>query len=269
MFTASRLGAIILGLAAILVSFPVAAADEPASLDCQALIEQLDSPDFASRQEASRQLAEAGTDAIPVLETTAASGSREASVRALELLQRQFQRGSEESKTIVREALARLADSKDARTAQRARDVLTPPVERTAMTPWGGVPNFPNNNGLRGNNFQLQIGGNAAGIARGVRRVSYSEINGRRGVEITEEDRTVTIETSPAGSIQIDITERLNGREVTRTITARSRDELVRRDAETAKLYDLFHRPGGPVPGLPPGFGFENPGRFGNRALLR
>jgi hypothetical protein len=236
-----------------------------AAADVDELIEQLDSPEFSERQEASRRLSELGPEAFPTLERTVASGSREASLRALDLLKQQFQHGDLPAKDSAREALSRLADSSNVTTAQRARDVLNPPVERTAVTPWGGIPT--------GQPPRMNFGGNPPANFGGVRRVSYSEINGRRGVEISERDRVVKMETSPGGNIEITITEKQNGRDVTRTITARDRDDLARKDAETAKLYDEYHRRGGaPFGGPPPGFpalGFPPPGFGPNMPVQR
>jgi len=263
MSASSRLGSIVGCLVAASVSLAAAA-------DFGALIEQLDSSDFGSRQEASRQLGECGPEAIPILERTVAAGSREASARALDLLKQRFQRGDIESKDSAREALARLAESNHARTAQRARDVLNPPPERTGALPWGDFPIAQRRfNNVQFNNLQLQLGANPGGIAAGVRRVSYSEINGRRGVEIADADRVVKMDTWPGGNIEIAITEKRNGRDATRTISAKDRDELVRKDAETAKLYDQFHRPGGNLPGLPPGLAPAIPAGFNRRPMLR
>ena len=245
-----------------------------AAVEFPALIEQLDSPDFSSRQEASRRLAEAGLEAMPALEQAIARGSREASSRALDLLKRQLHEGSEDTKASAREVLSRLAISGNASTAQRARDVLNPPAERTAAAPFGQIP-MPN--GRRGfNNVQFQAANNPfpppvnnpAGFFAGLRRVSYSEINGRRGVEIAEQDRVIKMDTWPNGAVEVAITDKLNGREVTRRVQAKDRDELVRKDPETARLYDQFHRGG--APGLLPGFGIEQgPARFNNRPMLR
>jgi hypothetical protein len=262
----------------VLVGLLVALASvSAAGVEFPALIEQLDSPDFASRQEASRQLAEAGADAMPALEQAIARGSREASSRALDLLKRQLHEGSEDAKASAREALTRLAASTNASTAQRARDVLNPPAERTAAAPFGQIP-VPN--GRRGfnNNVQFQAvnnpfqpgnnPANPAGFFAGVRRVSYSEINGRRGVEIAEQHRVINMDTWPNGAIEIAITDKLNGREVTRRIQAKDREDLARKDPETGKMYDQFYRRG--APGLLPGFGLEQgPVRFNTRPLLR
>ena len=236
-----------------------------AAADVGDLIELLDSPEFSERQEASRLLAETGPEAFPILERTVASGSREASLRSLDLLKQHFQYGDLPAKDAAREALSRLAANTNVTTAQRARDVLNPPVERTAVTPWGGIPT--------GQPPRMNFGGNPAANFGGVRRVSYSEINGRRGVEISERDRVVKMETLPGGGIEITITERQNGRDVERKITARDRDDLLRKDAESAKLYDEYHRRGGgPFGGPPPGFpalGFPPPGFGSNMPVHR
>jgi hypothetical protein len=238
--------------------------------DFPALVEQLDSPNFSTRQAASRQLAEAGAEAMPALEQAIAHGSREASSRALDLFKRQLHDGSDELKAAARESLQRLAESNHASTAQRARDVLHPPAARTGAAPFGQVP-MPGRG--RFNNVQFQGPNpfppavNPAGMFAGVRRVSYSEINGRRGVEIAEQHRVIKMDTWPSGAIEIALTDKLNGRDVTRRIQAKDRDELVRKDPETAKIYDQFQRGG--VPGLMPGFGVkQEPARF-NSPLMR
>jgi hypothetical protein len=247
-----------------------------AATDFFALIEQFDSPDFSARQEASSQLAEAGPEAMPALEQTIARGSREASSRALTLLKRQLQEGSEDARASAREALSRLAASSNASIAQRARDVLNPPAERTAAAPFGQIPLPNGRRGFNNNPFQAvnnpfpagNIPANPAGLFAGVRRVSYSEINGRRGVEIAEQHRVINMDTWPNGAIEIAITDKLNGREATRRIQAKDRDDLVRKDPETGKMYDQFHRGG--APGLLPGFKVEQgPIRFNTRPLLR
>jgi hypothetical protein len=255
------------------VGFFVALASVSAeATDFPELVEQLDNPNFSTRQAASQQLAEAGAEAMPALEQAIAHGSREASSRALDLFKRQLHDGSDESKAAARESLQRLADSNHASTAQRARDILTPPAARTGAAPFGQIP-MPNGRG-RFNNVQFQGANvpfppvnNPAGMFAGVRRVTFSEINGRRGVEIAEQHRVIKMDTWPTGAVEIASTDKLNGRDVTRRIQAKDRDELVRKDPETAKMYDQFHRGG--APGLMPGFGVKPvPARF-NSPLMR
>jgi len=258
---------VVAGFLAVLTALSATAADFPA------LLEQLDSPVYVERQAASQQLAEAGAEAVPALEQAIARGSREASSRALDLVKRQLYEGSDDSKAAARQSLQRLSESHHPSTAQRARDVLNPPPERTAAAPFGQIP-MPNGRG-RFNNVQFQgpnipfpPANNPAGMFAGVRRVSYSEINGRRGVEIAEQSRVIKMDTWPSGAVEIAITDKLNGRDVTRRIQAKDRDELIRKDPETGKMYDQFHHGG--APGLMPGFGLkQGPARFNSPPMLR
>jgi hypothetical protein len=181
------------------------------------LVEQLDEADFVSRQAASRDLEEAGASALPQLEATAAAGSREASARALDILKRHLQSGGDEVRPAAREALERLSASHSASTAQKARDVLNPP-KPSSIVPVGFQPPPP----PRVNGFGGNFGG-AAPNAGAFRRISVSNINGRKSV---------------------------------RRIDAKDENELRQKDAELARLYDQY-RPlmqQQQLGGMPPGF---------------
>jgi hypothetical protein len=207
----------------------------PVALDpIAAIIQQLEHDTFAERQVASRILAEAGAAALPHLENTAVSGSREAAGRALEIVKQHFQNGDPELKSDAREVLTRLAKNDNVGTAQRARNVLDPP--RTSMLPVGAIPN------VRGLPFipPQQV----------TRTQMTTEINGRREVEVRENGRKTKIQTLPNGQIQIEFTEPLNGRDVTRKIEAKDLSELKRKDAEAGQIYDLYDA--APRPSRPP-----------------
>jgi hypothetical protein len=188
------------------------------------LIEQLDEPAFTDRQEASRKLSELGEVALPQLEKAAAKGSREATGRAMDLLKRQFHEGSDTGRQAAREALDRLSQSKFASTSQRARNVLRPPRDPATLPLFGGM--MPNGLIPRGNIV--------------TRTVVTHESNGRRLVEVKENDASVKIQTLPSGRIEVEINERQNGRDVKRSITARDLDELKQKDAEAAKIYEQY-----------------------------
>ena len=190
------------------------------------LVDQLTHPEFADRQAASQHLTDAGILALPQLEATAAAGSREAAARAFDILKRHFQSGGDELKAPAGEALQRLADSKTATTAQRARDVLNPPPPLTlaALQPQPQPPRF-NFGGFGANGF-------------GFRRVSVSDINGRKIVEIDERERNVRIESSAQDGIRVSVTDKQNPRNGVRTIVARDLDDLKRKDAELGRLYE-------------------------------
>jgi hypothetical protein len=217
---------------------------ERADIDREAierLIDQLDELGFAQRQEASQKLSELGEAAIPHLEKVAAKGSRESSGRALDLLKRQLQEGSTTGKQSARESLERLSQSKYAATAQRARNVLSPP-QPIGLQVFGGMPAFgpfPRGNG---NNVVT-------------RTVVAHEFNGRRQIEVKEQDTTIKMQTLPGGRIEVEIIERQNGRDMTRSITARDAEDLKQKDAEAGKLYEQYQpaKLQG-IAGLPPPF---------------
>jgi hypothetical protein len=200
------------------------------------IVQQLEHDTFAERQAASRTLAEAGAAALPYLESIAASGSREAAGRALEIVKKHFESGDFELKNDARQILTRLAKNDNAATAQRARNVLDPP--RTSMLPMGAIPN------VRGLPFipPQQI----------TRTQMTTEINGRREIEVRENGRKTKIQTFPDGRIQIEFTEPKNGRDETRRIDAKDLSELKRKDPDASQAYELYDAaPRRPAPSAP------------------
>lgn len=179
------------------------------------LIEQLEHSAFSERQAASQGLAEAGSQALPQLETAAASGSREAAARALEIVKQHFQNGDGSLKDEARGVLTRLAKNDNAITAQRAENVLNPP--RSSMLPAGGVA-----------------------MQQVTRTMMTHEANGIREVVVQENGRRTKIQTFPNGKIQIEFTEPRNGRAETRRIDAKDLSELRRIDADAGRAYDLY-----------------------------
>jgi len=188
------------------------------------IVQQLDHDTFTERQTASRILTEAGSAALPHLESIAANGSREASGRALDIVKQHFQNGDAELKNNARAVLTRLAKNENVGTAQRAQNVLNPP--RSSMLPVGAIPN------VRGLPFVPP--------QQNTRTQMTTEINGRREVEVRENGKKTKIQTLPNGQIQIEFTEPMNGRDVTRRIEAKDLSELKRKDAEAGQVYELY-----------------------------
>ena len=255
------------------------ATSEPAAPTIEqiaALIEQFDQPGFTERQAASQRLEEIGVAALPQLESTAASGKREAAGRSLDILKRHFQQGSEDTKAAAREALVRLAQSENSSTAQRARNVLNPPKETNVAANVGLPPGMPppvnfggfggrGGGGFGGGGFGGGFGGNFGGgfnINRaGDREISRSDINGHKSLTIDDRERKVKIASPPGGGIHVEVTDKLNGRD--RRIDAKDVDDLKHKDAELGRLYEQFMSPaqgqiGGFGPAAPP-FGFGGP----------
>jgi hypothetical protein len=247
---------LVLSLAAVLVctlalagNKDLAEASLPMSPDrIAALIDELDDAEFATRQGASEQLEAAGSGAITELEATAAAGSRESMTRALAILKKHFQTGEADVKDAARGALARLAEHRDPSAAQRARDILNPPRPVVATSRFGAPmfapPVFVPPVGININNF---------------RRVTVSDINGRKSVEIEERERRIRIEAPPAGNIEVEVTDKQNPAAAVRRFVAKDAAEMAKIDPEMGRLYDQHLGPreqiGGGVPPIRAGNG--------------
>jgi hypothetical protein len=246
-------------------SAPTPAGDVAAEIS--RLIPQLDDAEFSQRQAASQELMEAGKAVFPELEKAALEGSREASGRAIDILRTQFARGDDATKQAAQAALERLAKSNNAGAAQKANDVLNPPkaVEDPFNGRFGVAPV------IRGAGLQIQVAGNIGGA----RRVSTRrDANGKVEIEAEENGKKIKITKQPDGSIEMEITETVNGKETTKKHSAKNYDELKMKDAEAAKIYDRYNAGGigniqiqGFAPGLPPGF--PAPGVPGQPAAAR
>ena len=245
-------------------------ADAAAGEQIAALIEQFQRPGFAERQAASQQLEEVGLAAFSHLKSAAASAARETSARALDILRRHFQTGADEIKVAAMEVLLRLAQSDNASTAQKARNILDPPKEPTVITQVGVQPGMmppPINNfggfgggrgaggfgggGFGGGGFGGAFGGNLRAIVPGpggIRRVSISDINGRKVLDIDERERRIRMETGLGGRIDVEVTDKQNARNPVRKLDAVNVADLKRKDAELGRLYEQFF---GPARGSP------------------
>ena len=208
---------------------PDAAAGEIAEL-----IDQLEGAEFAERQEATRKLSEVGRAVIPQLEKVAAGSSREASVRAFDVIGGHFQRGDNETKASAKAVLDRLAASTNPAIAQRAQNILNPPPVPTAaeVAALAGVPRLAN--------LQVQM----AAIPGAARSVTVSrDANGGIRIQLRENAKTTKIESLPGGKITAEITEKQNGQEVTKKIEAADVGELKKKDAEIARIFEQYNQP--------------------------
>jgi hypothetical protein len=207
------------------------------------LVEQLDAPEFSERQEASRKLTEAGRAAFEEIEKSAQSGSREAAVRAVEILRNHFRGGDDQTREAAKAALERLAKSDNPAAAQRANLALNPPAEpqgipinafQPAMLPM-----------IAPARLQIQMGnvGN-----RVVRRTSIRNINGQREIEQQDGDKITKVKDVPGGGIEAEITEKVNGKDTTRKVEAKDLDDLKKKDADVARLYEQYANRPAPRP---------------------
>lgn len=93
-------------------------------------VEQLGSDQYVRRERATRQLFEAGPEAVPLLETAIRGGDLETSERALQVLQVIAMRQDPGQPPIAWDALSRLSDTGSGSAATRARDLLTLVAQR-------------------------------------------------------------------------------------------------------------------------------------------
>ena len=239
-----------------------ASADDPTPADegqIANLIEQLDAPRFADRQDAQQKLAEAGKAALLAVEKASQSENREVSGRALEVLERHFKGNDEQLQAAAKESLERLAKHQSESVARRAKDIVSPP--QPPMPP--AVPNVPNLR-IGGARIQIQVGGNAGG---NFRKVTVKNVNGVKETEVEENGRKLKIVDDPANGIKVDVTETKDGKETTKKYEAKNAEELKTKHPEAYQLYEEFGKgpaglqiqgirigPGGavPIPGAVP-----------------
>ena len=227
------------------------------------LIEQLDAPEFAERQEASRKLSEAGKAVFPQVEKAAEAGSREVATRAVEILRQHFKGGDLETKESAKASLERLAKSGNPAAAQRAEGVLNPPAAVTLpQQAFGGInPAILQMQLQQLQQRQIQLGGVVPG-QNVVLRTSVRTVNGIREIEVRNGDKITKVKDIAGGGLEASITEiHPNGKETTRKIEAKDLDDLKKKDADAAQIYETYSRRGGGIqigalpPGvLPPGF---------------
>ena len=68
--------------------------------------------------------------------------------------------------------------------------------------------------------------------------------NGAIKIQIRENGKTTKIESTPGGKIDVEITETQNG-PANKKIEAKDLDELKKKDAEVARLYEQYSQPPG------------------------
>jgi hypothetical protein len=222
-----------------------------AAADIDKLMEQLDANRFSERQAAQQKLQEAGKAAVPALEKGTQHVSREVAVRSWEVLKNHFQGSDDANKAAAKEALERLANNNDSALAKRAGEVLAPPKPQ---------PQFPQGVPGRIGNAQIQI--QVVGGA-GNKRVSVKDVNGVKEIEAEENGKKIKINDDPANGIQMEVTEKKDGKETTQKYEAKDAAELKTKHPEAHKLYEEYSKqPGGirlqvgGFPGgvVPPGF---------------
>ena len=209
------------------------------------LIRQLDAENFLEREKAAGRLESLGKKAVPGLEKSATEGALETAVRSIEILKKLMESEDNETAREAKSTLERLAESEHAATARRAKNALDPPKPE---------PMLP----ARANPIRIPFGRPLpAPVARAnnVRKVQTRFNNGVKTVEVEDGDRKVKIEDDPNKGIRVEITEKKNGREVTKGFEAKTEDDLKKNHPEAHAEYEKYGngfglevRAGGAVP---------------------
>ncbi len=216
------------------------AAPAAASESVEQLIGQLDAADYDTREAACGKLAAKGKAAIAALEKAAANGNLEVSSRAATILGKLLKSSDEATEKAATDALQRLAEGDSPAAARKAKSILDKKNMKN-NAPGIVVPG----NGFGGqiiiNGGQLNIGGGAA-----MRTMSVKNVNGVKEITATEDGKTVKIQDDPAKGIKVELTEKQNGKEVTKKYDAKNVDDLKKNQPAG---YELYKKYGGEQPG--------------------
>ena len=187
------------------------------------LIKQLDDDQFSKREAAVKELTELGATAIPALTKATRRKSPESSMRAFNIIVRQYKDGDEATKNKATNALKKIAKS-DKPYAAEATKVLEPPKN---------VPGTANGVTAKAD---IKIGGNA-GINR---RVSVMIQNGVTTVNAEENGQKVKILKDPKKGITVEITEGKEGKKETNKYQAANAEELKKKNPKAHELYQKY-----------------------------
>ena len=224
---------------------------------------QLDSDEFAHREEASQKLTELGAAAVPELAKTAQGPSLEASARAFAILKKFATGDNPALQNAARETLSKIAAQRElaektkndslAAAAARATEILNqsqaprytraqPGVQQAQIDPFGAplpqqaMPAIqmprPGRMIIRGHN----IGG---------QRVSIRVVDGTKQIDAEEtqpdgQKRTVKIASDPKSGIRMEVTTTKDGKALTEKYEAKDAETLKKDHPEAAKIYEQY-----------------------------
>jgi len=218
---------LIISLLTISLLIPAAFADKDKKAastgNIGSLIKQLDDDEFAKRESAGKELTEMGAAAIPALTRATRRKSPESSMRAFNIIVRQYRDGDEAAKKKATNALKKIAKSGNAQAA-KAKKALEPPKD---------VPGPANELTARAD---IRIDGNA-GINR---RVSVTVQNGVTKVDAEENGQQISILEDAQKRVTVEVTENKEGKKETKKYQAANAAELKEKHPEAHKLYQKY-----------------------------
>ena len=221
---------IYLGAIAPLTMLAADPIDENLRMEIGKVIEQLKSGRFNEREAASRQLAEFGQAAIGPLTEAAMGNQREVTMRAIDILKKYLASTDEETRKAAKAALEQIAAWPQASAARQAQQILNPPAEpEPEAPPAGRIQVF-------GGPIQIRV---QAGLGGG-QRIRVKQVNGAKEIEAEENGLKVTIKEDKNNGIQMEVTEKKDGKETTKKYAAKNADELAKKHPDAHKLYKKY-----------------------------
>ena len=218
---------IIISLIALLIFMPFTHAGKEKKSNrpgkISSLIKQLNDDEFSKREEAVKQLTKLGATAVPALTRATRLKSPEPSMRAFDIIVRQYRNGNDETKEKATNALKKIAKSKSSH-ATKAKEVIEAPKE------------------VAGNSNTVTAKADIRVEGEGIsfKRVSVTVQNGITKVDAEENGQKVKILDDPENGISVEITEDKEGKKETHKYQAADTEELKKKHPEAHKLYRKY-----------------------------
>jgi hypothetical protein len=216
----------------------------PSESSIRQWVKELDADRFETRQRAQDELVKAGSSAanpetvIAPLAEAASQGNLEVSMRVLNVLKDLLDAPTVATRAAATEALRRLSTSENKAIAAKAASFIQGPnASRSAPAapPFGGRGGFPMGGVIIGGG-KLQI--NVGEMNGQVIEFQAFGGKGQRNIHTRDNGRGVDIKDDTEGGITMTITERVDGKDESRTIEAKDAAELKVKDPQAYELYE-------------------------------
>jgi len=192
-------------------------------------IKDMDSDEYAVREEAVARLTAAGTLAVTPVAKAAKGDSLEVTTRAVKVLQNMLSGKDADAKAAAKAALEELAKDQKHPSSHMAWKALQ--EKNPARTVPGRMPG------------QIVIGGNVIQLVAGAGRmqIAVKNVNGNKEVDVTENDRKIRI-TEDKDGITVTVTDPPKGdaKPKPKQYKAADEKELKKKHPEAHTLYEKY-----------------------------
>ncbi len=212
----------------------------PSTEEINALVKDLDAPEFKKRQAAHDKLKDLGRPVVPHLAAAAVGDSLEVTLRSIEILKGLLASPDEGTKRAAREALEKMVSSDNPAAAWRAQSALDPEPQKKPGLGGGatvlGGPGIV----LGGAGAQASVQSIIVGGAAGMKSVSISNVNGVREINAQENGATIRITDDPNEGITVKITTTEAQEAATTSYKAKNAAELKKNHPEAYTYYQEY-----------------------------